>query len=194
MYNKLILQNIKKIPYALAIIRAISFIPIILSTFNILPISLLLQLLLAIIIIISDKYDGEISRKNNNEKDKLKFRIFDTTIDKTGIILCLIGLLSTGKIPTYYFIILISYNAILLSGGAVNLLITKEKKEATAQGLFISRLFTIITGLSILLFNNFEINNILKNLLTIIMGILGVISLKNQLTDKMVQKRMEVKK
>ena len=183
------MDNFKKyIPYILATIRAISFVPIILSTFNVLPVSLVSQLFLTAVIMVSDKFDGEISRKNNNEKDKLRFRIFDTTIDKTGIGLCLIGLLSTGKIPIHYAATILGYNSILLGAGAINLLTTKDKKESTVQGLFISRLFIALTGLSFILLNNIEISNIFENILTIGMGSLGVTSLGTQLIDKIKQK------
>lgn len=179
----------KYVPFILATIRAISFVPIILSTFNILPVSLLSQILLTTIIMVSDKFDGEISRKNNNEKDKLRFRIFDTAIDKTGIVLCLIGLLFTKKIPIHYAATILGYNSILLGTGTINLLTTKDKKEATVQGLFISRLFTALTGLSFILLNNIEISNLFQNLLTIGMGTLGISSLGTQLVDKIKQKK-----
>lgn len=182
--------NFKKhIPYILATIRSIFFIPIILSTFGVLPISLLSQLIFTAIIMISDKFDGKISRKNNNEKDKLRFRIFDTAIDKTGILLCLIGLLSTGKIPILYATTILGYNSILLGAGAINLITTKNKNESSVRGLFISRLFTALTGLSFLLLNNTTINNIFQNLLTIVMGTLGVSSLGTQFVDKVKQKK-----
>lgn len=175
---------IKFVPYTLATIRAFSFVPLILSTFNILNVSLLSQIVLSTIIVTSDKYDGEISRKNNDEKNKLIFRIVDTTVDKTGILLCLIGMLITGKVSILYTSILLGYNSILLGAGAINLLTTKDKKESTVQGLSISRLFTALTGLSFLLFNNIEVSNIFQYLITAVMGTLGVSSLATHLIDK----------
>lgn len=185
----MLIKNKKKIPYLFASIRGLSFMPMILSTFNILPLSFASQLFLSAIIMFSDKFDGEISRKHNNEKEKLKFRITDTVIDKLGIGLCLLGLLLSGKISIYYAAVLFGYNSILLGAGAVNLAKAKEKNERTVQGLFFSRLFTGITGLSFLYLNNFKISSSLSHFLTIGMAILGSVSLGSQALDKIKQKR-----
>ncbi len=179
----------KNIPWVLATIRAITFIPIVLSTFNLLPLTVIQQLLGTAVIMGSDIFDGKISRKYNNEKDKLRFRIFDTTIDKTGIFSCIIGLLVAGKISIPYALVILGYNTILLSGGLINFITSDEKKEKTVQGLTISRLFTALTGLSIILLNNVSLGNILETLLTIGMGTLGVSSLILQLDDKIKQKK-----
>lgn len=180
----------KNIPYALLTTRIISFIPIILSTFNVLSITLLSQILLTTVIMTSDIFDGKISRKYNNEKDKLRFRIMDTITDKTGIFLCLIGLLITKKISPTFATTIIGYNSILLTGGAINLAKTKNKEEKTVQGLSISRLFTALTGISIILLNNVSLNSILSILLTTSMASLGVASLSIQLKDKIKQKNI----
>lgn len=140
---------------------------------------------------ISDKFDGEISRKYNNEKNKLKFRILDTVIDKLGIISCLLGLLITGKIPISYATILFGYNFTLLGGGAINFLKSKDKNEKTVQGLFISRLFTGLTGISFLLLNNFTLSNTISKILTIGMGMLGTTSLGIQAFDKIKQENIK---
>lgn len=183
----------KDIPWILATIRAVTFVPIVLSTFNLLPVTLIQQLLGTTIIMGSDIFDGKISRKYNNEKDKLRFRIFDTTIDKTGIFSCIIGLLSTGKISIPYASLLIGYNSILLGGGLLNLVTTKEKKEKTVQGLSISRWFTALTGASIILLNNISLGYIPEALLTIGMTTLGVSSLTIQAKDKLKQNKEIVK-
>lgn len=187
MWNK---NKIKKIPYLFAGIRGMSFIPIILSTFNILPLSLISQIFLSSIIMFSDKFDGEISRKYNDEREKLKFRITDTVIDKLGIGFCLLGLLFSGKIPISYATVLLGYNSILLGAGAINLVKAKEKSERTVQGLFFSRLFTGFTGLSFLFFNNFKLSSSLAHILTTGMAMLGCVSLGSQALDKIKQKKV----
>ena len=184
----------KDIPWILLSIRAITFIPLILSMFNILHLSILTQIISTTIIIGSDIFDGKISRKYNNDKDKLRFRISDTIVDKTGIFMCLIGLFTTNKIQLSYFITILSYNLVLLTGGALNLIKTQNKEEKTVQGLFISRLFTFLTGVSIILLNNVSLSNVLSNILTLSMTGLGISSLSLQLKDKINQKEPEVKK
>ena len=181
----------KNIPYALLVTRAIFFTPIILSTFNMIDFSLAGQIIAATIVMTSDIFDGKISRKYNNEKDKLRFRLMDTIVDKTGIFLCLAGLLKTSQIPIHYAFLIISYNALLLGGGLVNLIKTKNKKEETVQGLSISRWFTALTGVSIILLNNVKLSSTLEYLLTIAMANIAVSSLTIQLKDKIKQKDRE---
>ena len=187
-------MNKKYIPWILLTIRTITFVPIILSMFNVLSLTILEQVLGACIIITSDIFDGKISRKYNNEKDKLRFRLSDTIVDKTGIFSCMMGLLVTGKISISYFTLLLGYNVILLTGGTVNLIKTKNKEEKTVQGLFISRLFTALTGISIILLNNVDLSTILSNILTLSMTGLGISSLSLQIKDKLKQKETKIQK
>ena len=182
----------KDIPWALLSIRMVTFVPIILSTLNIIPLTILEQILATMVIIGSDIFDGKISRKYNNEKDKLRFRLSDTIVDKTGIFSCLLGLLLTSKITLTYFALILGYNIVLLTGGALNLVSSKNKDEKKVQGLFISRLFTALTGISIILLNNVTLSNVLANILTISMGTIGISSLFLQLKDKLDQK-VEIK-
>ena len=185
-------MKMKHIPNLLVGVRALSFIPIILSTFNVASISVPLQIILSTIIMTSDMFDGKISRKYNNEKDKLRFRILDSITDKTGIGLCLLGLILTHKITIPFASLLIGYNTILMSGGLIALLSSKEKKEKNVRGLFLSRLFTALTGISIILLNNVTLNFVAATLLTSSMGVIGASSLLNQLKDKLKQRKESI--
>lgn len=179
------LEKIKYyLPFELAGIRTVSFIPIILSTFNVISIPVYLQIFLSTIIIGSDIIDGKISRKTFPPKTQLAFRLTDTIIDKTGITSCLLGLLTTNKIPIPYFTLLAIYHTLLLGGGAFFLKMQNKKKEKNVQGLFISRLFTALVGISILLCNNINMLNSFGMILTIGMALLGTASLTTQFLDK----------
>lgn len=93
-----------KIPYGLAFSRLAMFIPLILSTFEKKQLSLKQQIAFMSAIMSSDILDGVISRKyNEDEKDKIMFRLTDTVIDKIGIFSSMVGLYKSKKIPKDYF-------------------------------------------------------------------------------------------
>lgn len=177
------------LPYELAIARAISFFPLICSTFHVIEIPLMAQLLLATVIMGSDVFDGKISRASFSPREQLRFRLTDTTTDKTGILSCLIGLLVTNRIPPLYFIFLLFYHSALLGGGIYFLKTSSKKEEKNVQGLFLSRLFTAMVGFSILLCNNVVLSPFIANMLTLGMGLLGMSSLHHQWIDKYFQKK-----
>lgn len=184
----------KNIPYALVGLRAAAFIPIILSTFNVLAVPLISQLILTGIIMTSDIFDGKISRKYNDKKNRLRFRILDSVTDKTGIGFCLAGLILTHRISTIFAFLIIGYNSVLMAGGAISIASSKDKDEKNVRGLFLSRLFTALTGFSIILLNNFILEPLVELCLIVFMANIGANSLYEQLDDKLKQRREQKEK
>lgn len=181
-----------KVSLLLAGIRSILFVLLACSTFNILSISILMQIVIASGIIISDIYDGKISRKVNTEKNKIKFRKIDTLVDKMGIFGCMLGLFITGKISIFMLSSILGYNAIIVIGGIAKIGQYKNLTEKKISGNAFSRTANIITALFCLCSNNIIGISMLKNLISILLiSSLGV-SLGNHY--RLLQKDKKVSK
>lgn len=144
----------EKTSVLLAIIRMLLFGLLSFSCFNILSLSFFSQILISVGVIISDIMDGKISRKINNEENKIKFRKVDTFVDKTGILSCAIGLLCTGKLSNFLSLAIISYNVTIVFGGSYIAKKTKNLKEKKISGNIFSRSANLLTAITFLLANN----------------------------------------
>lgn len=176
----------------LAGIRSILFVLLACSTFDILPISILMQIIISSGIIVSDIYDGKISRKVNTEENKIKFRKIDTFIDKLGILGCMLGLFMTGKINTFMLSSVLGYNAIIVVGGIAKINQYQNLTEKKISGNVFSRMANLITALFCLCSNNIIGISMLKNIISLLLLSSFGVSLGNHY--RLLQKDKKVSK
>lgn len=140
------------------------------SCFNLLPLSIISQVLISTGVIVSDIMDGKLSRRENNEDDKIKFRKIDTFVDKLGILSCAFGLFCTGKFPIHLALSIFGYNAVIVVGGVITMKKTKDLKEKKISGNIFSRCANLLTAVTFLLANNnLLVTSFVKNIASIIL-------------------------
>lgn len=182
----------EKISILLAVLRLAIFGMLSASCFNLLPLSLFLQVFLSSGVIISDILDGKISRKNNNEENKVRFRKIDTFVDKIGILSCAIGLCVTGKLPISIITSILTYNTIIIAGGLVKVKLDKNLNEKKISGNIFSRSANLLTAITFLLANNnLLITSLVQNLIFMTLISSYGISLGNHY--KLIKKNKEIK-
>jgi phosphatidylglycerophosphate synthase len=134
--------------WLLILIRAIAISILVLEQLSALKLSQELRLLIAIIIISSDIFDGIISRRKENNASKLLFRICDTFVDKLGIFILFILLAVNKRISLLLFSCIIIYNLLMIF---IPVLFKFYKQLNLIQANLFSRVVAFYTGILYLL-------------------------------------------
>lgn len=114
---------------------------------NSVQMSILLQIIFTVIIFISDALDGVFSRRFTTSTQRYQFRILDAFVDKIGILLFIITLVTLKKVPYITPIIIISYNIILVLPPVFNILMSEQKSLQWIQATFWSRFYAFCVGI-----------------------------------------------
>ena len=156
-YNYFFIKNIPW-EYILLFLRAITLSIWANKVLSDRKISVFLQIIFALIIIVSDIFDGKISRRRGGEKEKIIFRIMDAIIDKLGILFFSVVLYVTGRCNLYFVLIFCLYNIIV---GVAVWIIAGRKKDLIVediQATKISRLYALSIAILFLVMLNIQLD------------------------------------
>lgn len=143
---------------------------------NSVQMSIPVQIFFATIIFFSDALDGVFSRRFTTSTQRYQFRILDAFVDKIGILLFIVTLITLKKIPYITPIIIISYNVILVLPPILKILIGEQKNLQWIQATFWSRFYAFCVGIYCLLSITTDIAVRYKLAISFFFLVLGIIS------------------